>query len=133
MLQSNSAKHTWTPTIFKTSTRAPKSLIKWLFAVHMGLISKTQLAMEPDNGKLAKYSDERHRLCIHFPHNSTIHHTTNIQGTSDSVLLQLIQATNRNNEICEETNRVRLKEYEWKKETDEVKKDRMKDLDPSIH
>ena len=89
--------------------------------------------MEPNNDKIAKYSDKRHRLCILSPHNLTIHHATNIQRTSDSVLLQLIQATNRNNEICEETNRVRLKEYEWKKETDEVKKDRMKDLDPSVH
>jgi hypothetical protein len=109
-----------------------KSLIKWLFAVHMGLISKTRLAMEPDNDELAKYLDKCYRLCILSPHNSTIHHATNIQGTSDSVLLQLIQVTNRNNEICEKTNRVRLKEYEWKKETDEVKKDRMKDLDPSV-
>jgi hypothetical protein len=109
-----------------------ESLIKWLFAVHMGLISETRLAMEPDNDKLAKYLDERHRLCILSPHNSTIHHATNIQGTSDSVLLQLIHATNRNNEICKETDRVRLKEYEWKKKTDEVKKDRTKDLDPSV-
>ena len=98
----------------------------------MGLISNTRLAMEPDNDKLAKYSDERHRLCILSPHNLTIHHTLNIQGTSDSVLLQLIQATNRNNAICKETNRVRLKEYKWKKEMDEVKKDRTKDLDPSV-
>ena len=98
----------------------------------MGLISNTRLAMEPDNDKLAKYSDERHHLCILSPHNLTIHHTLNIQGTSDSVLLQLIQATNRNNAICKETNRVRLKEYKWKKEMDEVKKDRTKDLDPSV-
>ena len=119
---------------FEDIRPSAESLIKWLFAVHMGLISETRLTMEPDNDELAKYSDERHRLFIlsHSPLNSTISHATNVQGTSDIVLQQLIQATNRNNEICEETNRVRLKEYEWKKESDEVKKDRTKDLDPSV-
>ena len=88
--------------------------------------------MEPANDELSRYVDKRHRLCILPPLNSNIHYTTNTTGTSNSVIQQLIQATNRNNKICEETNRVCVKEYEWKKETDEVKKDRTKDLDPSV-
>ena len=108
-----------------------ENLIKWLFAVHMGLVPETRLAVEPDNDELAHHADERHRLCILPPLNS-IPHMTNTAGTSDSVIQQLIEATNRNNEICEETNKVRMKEYEWKKEADEVKKDRTKDLDPSV-
>jgi hypothetical protein len=38
----------------------------------------------------------------------------------------------RNNEVCEETNNIRLAEYKWKKEFDKVKKDRTKDLHSSI-
>ena len=63
-----------------------KNLIKWLFAVHMGLITETQLAMEPDNDKLSRYVDERHRLCILLPLNLNIHYTTNTNGTFDSVI-----------------------------------------------
>ena len=34
--------------------------------------------------------------------------------------------------MCEETNLIRLKEYQWKKDLGEVKKDKMKDIHPSI-
>ena len=34
--------------------------------------------------------------------------------------------------MCEETNRIRQAEYDWKKDVDETKKDRTKDLHPSI-
>ena len=50
----------------------------------------------------------------------------------DSLLRQLIQATNRNNKVCKETNKIRQAEYEWKKDIDDIKKDRTKDLHPSI-
>jgi hypothetical protein len=34
--------------------------------------------------------------------------------------------------VCKETNKIRQAEYEWKKDVDEIKKDRTKDLHPSI-
>ena len=34
--------------------------------------------------------------------------------------------------MCEETNRIRQAEYNWKKDVDKTKKDRTKDLHPSI-
>jgi hypothetical protein len=34
--------------------------------------------------------------------------------------------------VCEETNKIRQAEYEWKKDVDEIKKDRTKDLHTSI-
>ena len=34
--------------------------------------------------------------------------------------------------MCEETNKIRQAEYEWKKDVDEIKKDRTKDLHTSI-
>jgi hypothetical protein len=53
-------------------------------------------------------------------------------NANDSILRQLVQAMNRNNEVCKETNKVRQAEYKWKKDVDEIKKDRTKDLHPSI-
>ena len=53
-------------------------------------------------------------------------------NAANSVLHQLVQATNRNNEVCKETNKICQAEYEWKKDLDKIKKDRMKDLHPSI-
>ena len=34
--------------------------------------------------------------------------------------------------MCKETNKIHQAEYEWKKDVDEIKKDRMKNLHPSI-
>jgi hypothetical protein len=34
--------------------------------------------------------------------------------------------------VCEETNKIRQAEYDWKRDMDETKKDRTKDLHPSI-
>jgi hypothetical protein len=45
---------------------------------------------------------------------------------------QLIEATNHNNEVCKKTNKIMLKEYEWKKENEEIKKDRTKEIHASI-
>jgi hypothetical protein len=37
-------------------------------------------------------------------------------NASNSILRRLVQATNRNNEVCEETNKIRQAEYKWKKD-----------------
>jgi hypothetical protein len=78
--------------------------------------------------------EKHHRLCILPPLNSSNYATQgNVETTTNNdVLCQLIEATNRNNKVCEETNLIRLKEYQWKKDLGEVKKDKMKDIHPSI-
>jgi len=51
---------------------------------------------------------------------------------NNSVISQLIQATNKNNEVCKETNKICQAEYDWKRDADEAKKDRTNYLHPSI-
>jgi hypothetical protein len=51
---------------------------------------------------------------------------------NESVLCQFVQAINRNNKVCKETNKIHQEEYKRKKDQDETKKDRTKDLHPSI-
>jgi hypothetical protein len=41
---------------------------------------------------------------------------------NNDVLHQLVKATTHNNEVCKETNLIQLKEYQWKKDVDKVKK-----------
>jgi hypothetical protein len=105
--------------------------MRWLYAAHKGLIEETRLSIKPDNVELLAYAEERHSKCI-LPSLEQIACRPHGIEQNDSVLRQLIQATNRNNEVCEETNKIRQAEYDWKRDADEIKKDRTKDLHPSI-
>jgi hypothetical protein len=116
---------------FNDATIGAKKLAKWLYAVHLGLISETRLSIKPENKELTKHAKERHCACILLPINqrSLITPSTN---DNKSIIRQLIMATNCNNKACEETNRIRKQEYERLKGHDDVKKDKTKDLHASI-
>jgi hypothetical protein len=116
---------------FNDATIGAKKLAKWLYAVHLGLISKTRLSIKPDNEDLTKHAKECHRACILPPVNQRSL-LAPIPKDNKSVIRQLIASTNRNNEACKETNRIHKQEYERLKDNDNLKKDRTKDLHPSI-
>jgi hypothetical protein len=114
------------------STAGAKSIMRWLYAAHKKLIDETRLLVEPENEELLKHSDECHRHCILPPLENVVGATHGSIGADNSVLCQLISATNRSNEAMETTNIIRQNEYDWKKDIEFVKKDRTKDLHPSI-
>jgi hypothetical protein len=116
---------------FNNATIGAKKLAKWLYAVHLGLISEARLFIEPDNKDLTKHAKERHRACI-LP--TVNQRSVLVPSTEDkeSIIRQLIASTNCNNEACEETNRICKQEYERLNDNDNLKKDRTKDLHPSI-
>jgi len=116
---------------FDSATKGAKFFMRWLYAVHKNLVEETRLSIEPDNVELLAYAEDRHSKCI-LPSLEQISRLPHIIDANDSVIHQLIKATNRNKEVCEETNRIRRAEYDWKKDVDETKKDRTKDLHPSI-
>ncbi len=116
---------------FNDATKGEKLFARWLYAAHKDLIEETRLSIEPDNVKLLAYAKDRHSKCI-LPSLNQISQFPPGINANDSVLRQLVQVTNRNNEVCEETNKIRQAEYKWKKDVDEIKKDRTKDLHPSI-
>jgi hypothetical protein len=116
---------------FDDATEGAMLFMRWLYAAHKGLIEETRLSIKPDNVELLAYAEERHSKCI-LPSLEQIACRPHGIEQNDSVLRQLIQATNRNNEVCEETNKIRQAEYDWKRDADEIKKDRTKDLHPSI-
>ena len=116
---------------FDSATKGAKLFMRWLYAVHKNLVQETRLSIEPDNVKLLAYAEDRHSKCI-LPSLEQISRLPHGIDANDSVIRQLIQATNGNNKVCKETNRIRQAEYDWKKDVDETKKDRTKDLHPSI-
>jgi len=83
----------------------------------MNLVEVMRLSIEPNNVELLAYAKDRHYKCIllsleqisHLPHGI---------NANDSVICQLIQATNRNNKVCEEMNIICQAEYDWKKDVD---------------
>jgi len=123
--------HKDSDTKFDDATEGAMLFMRWLYAAHKGLIEETRLSIEPDNVELLAYAEERYSKCI-LPSLEQIARRPHGIEQNESVLRQLIQATNRNNEVCEETNKIRQAEYDWKRDADEIKKDRTKDLHPSI-
>ena len=116
---------------FDNATKGAKLFMRWLYAVHKDLVEETRLSIEPDNVELLAYAEDRHSKCI-LPSLEQISRFPHGINANDSVIQQLIQETNRNNEVCEEMNKIRQAENDWKRDADETKKDRTKDLQPSI-
>ena len=98
---------------------------RWLYAVHRDLAEETRLSIEPNNVKLPAYAGDRHSNCI-LPSLEQISQLPPGINANNSILRQLIKAMNRNSEVCEETTKIHQAEYKWKKDIDEIKKDRDK-------
>jgi hypothetical protein len=98
---------------------------RWLYAVHRDLAEETRLSIEPNNVKLPAYAGDRHSNCI-LPSLEQISQLPPGINANNSILRQLIKAMNKNSEVCEETTKIHQAEYKWKKDIDEIKKDRDK-------
>ena len=81
----------------KTCNQAERTL--QIGSMHsMNFIAETRLMVKPDNTKLTRHSKERHCSCILPPINAASNHGST--GMNNNIMLQLIEATNRNNEVC---------------------------------
>jgi hypothetical protein len=86
-------------------TKGAKFFTLWLYAAHMKLINKTKFSIEPDNKEVKKHAEICHRDCILPP---LEHNAPPLLGITEneSMILQLIQSTNRGNKIHEETMKI---------------------------
>jgi hypothetical protein len=112
---------------YEDTKEGAEDFVKWLYAVHLGLIKEIQLSVEADNEDLICYFEEQHCLCILPPLGQGQGLAPDLE-TKNGILQQLIEATNQNDKVCREMNRICLSEYEQKKDQDEGKKERTKDL-----
>ena len=106
---------------FDSATKGAKLFMRWLYAVHKNLVEETRLSIEPNNVELLAYAEDRHSKCI-LPSLEQISRLPHSIDANNSVIRQLIQATNRNNKVCKETNKIHQAEYDWKRDADKTKK-----------
>ena len=103
--------------------KGSKLFARWLYAVHRDHAEETRLSNEPNNVKLPAYAGYRHSNCI-LPSLKQISQLPPGINANNSILRQLIKAMNRNSKVCKETTKIHQAEYKWKKDIDEIKKDR---------
>jgi hypothetical protein len=103
--------------------KGAKLFARWLYAVHRDLAEETRLSNEPNNVKLPAYAGYRHSNCI-LPSLKQISQLPPGINANNSILRQLIKTMNRNSKVCKETTKIHQAEYKWKKDIDEIKKDR---------
>ena len=104
---------------FDDATEGAKLFMRWLYAAHKDLIEETRLSIESNNVELIAYVEDQHSKCI-LPSLEQIACLPHGIEQNDSILGQLIQATNRNNEVCEEMNKICQAEYNWKRDADKI-------------
>jgi hypothetical protein len=113
------------------ATVQAKRFLSWAFTVHSGYIEETSFNIGHDNEQLNLHVDNRHAKCI-MP--SLAMAVTALPSLNDqvSILEQLGAGLNRMGEANETANTYARKNLELKELEVENKKNRIKDLHPSI-
>jgi hypothetical protein len=86
--------------------KGAKLFARWLSTVHKGLIEKTRSPIMSNSWRTPRIdtpsvSSPQSNKTLDFP----------LESSQTIVSYQLIQAMNRNNEVCKETNKIRQAEY----------------------
>jgi hypothetical protein len=106
----------------------------WALAIHLGTLKEARFTMDPDNDELQVFSDFRHAECI-LPPLGTIG-DPGATGTSGhlehEVFKSLGEGLKRMGEAADEANLLKREEIKLRGDKDDKKKDRIKDMHPSI-
>jgi hypothetical protein len=106
----------------------------WALAIQLGKLTEARFTMDPNNDKLQVFSDFRHAKCI-LPPLGTIG-DPGATGTSGhlehKVFKCLGEGLKRMGEAADEANLLKCKEIKLQGDEDVKKKDRIKDMHPSI-
>jgi hypothetical protein len=78
---------------YGNTKKGAEDFMKWLYAVHLGLIKETHLTVKASNEDFVRHSKERHCLCILLPLGQGRSIAPDLE-MNDGILCQLIEATN---------------------------------------
>ncbi len=108
--------------------------MNWALAIHLGKLKEARFTMDPDKDELQVFSDFRHAKCI-LPPLGTIG-DPGATGTSGhlehEVFKSLGEGLKSMGEAADEANLLKRKEIKLQGDEDIKKKDRIKDMHPSI-
>jgi hypothetical protein len=102
----------------------------WAFALHLGKLNKVRYAIDPDDNKLRTFAESRHQNCILAPLESASNVPT--LGDNNDVLKNLSKGLKRMGEAADQANLLSKEHFRLREETEDLKKDRIKDMHPSI-
>jgi hypothetical protein len=106
----------------------------WALEIHLGQLKEARFTMDPNNNKLQVFSDFRHAKYI-LPPLGTMGApgATSISGYLEhKVFKSLGEGLKRIGEAEDEANLLKCKEIKLQGDKDDKKKDRIKDMHPSI-
>jgi hypothetical protein len=98
----------------------------WAFALHRGKLNKVRYTIEPDDDELRTFAKSRHKNCILAPLGRTSNAPT--LGNNDDVLENQSKGLKRMGKTADQANLLTKEQLRLKEETEDLKKDRIKDM-----
>ena len=107
-----------------------EAFTNWALATHLGKLTEARVSPNPDNIELQRWADTRNRVCI-LPTINTAESGIS-QGVNNDTFKILGEGLKRMGEAADEANLLKRKEIKQRKDESEEKKDRIKDMHPTI-
>ena len=103
---------------------------KWAFALHLGKLNEVRYTIDPDDDKLRTFAKSCHQKCILAPLGRTSNAPT--LGNNNDVLKNLSEGLKRMGKAADQANLRTKEQLRLREETEDLKKDRIKDMPSSI-
>jgi hypothetical protein len=102
----------------------------WAFALHLGKLNEVRYTVDPDDDELQTFAESRHQNCILAPLGRSSNSPT--LGNNNDVLITLSEGLKRMGEAADQANLLTKEQLRLREETEDLKKDRIKDMHSSI-
>ena len=102
----------------------------WAFALHLGKLNEVRYTVDPDDDELQTFAESRHQNCILAPLGRSSNSPT-LRNNND-VLINLSEGLKRMGEAADQANLLTKEQLRLREETEDLKKDRIKDMHSSI-
>ena len=102
----------------------------WAFSLHLGKLNEVRYTIDPNDDKLWTFAKSCHQNCILAPLGRTSNAPT--PGNNNDVLKNLSEGLKRMGEAVDQANLLTKEQLRLREETEDLKKDRIKDMHLSI-
>ena len=113
-----------------SATDHTSAFANWAFALHLGKLNEVRYTIDPDDDELRTFAESRHQNCILAPLGRTSNAPT--LGNNNDVLKNLSEGLKRMGVAADQANLLTKEQLRLREETEDLKKDRIKDMHSSI-